>query len=618
MKSMGRPARVLIVEDEAIISLDIKRLLASSGYVVVGVAATSDQAIRAIGTSAPDLVLMDIHIKGVPDGIETAVEIRKTFRLPVIFVTAHADKETLERARESEPFGYIVKPISALSLTSTIEMALHKHRVEQQLEEHRAWLATVLQSIPDAVLVTDLAGEVQFVNPAAEDLTGQRRSEVLGKSVDSALVFCGAGQSTLASRLVGKAEWGNRAPFPKETLLRLPVQGAAVPVEGDVVVSYSGGQPAGAIFTLRDVSRREQEEKISRHEERMLALGQLTSGLAGDFSSLHNLLGNTCQELCDLAARLPVAERVTLLDKTDTIARASAMGLLIAGQLAQLSAPLSMRATFVSASGVVASVEPLLSKLRGPSLQTDMHLTDESTLVLCHSGRLQTLLLNVFLNARERMAGAGRIRISTSQTAGRKVSMLFELEQLGISAWKPLSFPFEMQNPDFSLSIAQAIVTAMDGSIEFKSLSETQGTIEIVLPLQYPAPDLVDAMNRSGVVLLVGSDLEALGAIEGQLEENRYIVIRCSSAAEALLLGQLHDGKIDCVIADADSVSGANRRRLRTFFSSRNALAQFVRLDSEKQTAEQDWQSLPKSAQDSYESLPSLLLAGMRAMTASS
>jgi PAS domain S-box-containing protein len=414
---MGRPARVLIVEDEAIISLDIKRLLATSGYVVAGVAATADQAMRAAGTLAPDLVLMDIHIKGATDGIETAVQIRKTFRLPVVFVTAHADKQTLERARESEPFGYIVKPISALSLTSTIEMALHKHRVEEQLEEHRAWLATVLQSIPAAVLVTDLAGEVQFLNQAAEDLTGLRRSEVVGKPVDAALVFSGGEQSNLASHLIDKAEWGSRTPFPKETLLRLPIQGAAVPVEGDVVVSYSGGQPAGAIFTLRDVSRREQEEKVARHEERMLALGQLTSGIAGDFSSLHNLLSNTCQELSSLAAGLPNEERAALLDKTDTISRASAMGLLMAGQLAQLNAPLAVRATFVSASGVVASVEPLLNKLRGPALQADIHLTDESTLVLCHPDRLRMLLLNVFLNARERMAGAGRIRVSTGQTA---------------------------------------------------------------------------------------------------------------------------------------------------------------------------------------------------------
>jgi hypothetical protein len=264
-----------------------------------------------------------------------------------------------------------------------------------------------------------------------------------------------------------------------------------------------------------------------------------------------------------------------LLEKTDTIERASAMGLLIAGQLSQLNAPLEVRATFVSASGVVAAVEPLLDKLRGPSLQVDIHLTDESTLVLCHPGRLQTLLLNVFLNVRERMAGAGRMRIATSQTARGLVSIVFEVERLGISAWKPLSFPLEMETPDFSL-----------------------------------AEDFIQAMDRRGAVLIVGSDLDVLGTVEEQLEEYRYAVIRCASAAEALLLGQLHDGKIDCVIADAASVSPAERRKLRSFYGSRNTAAHFVRLVSNDQAEEHGWQSLAKSARNAPAELLSSLLAG--------
>jgi len=608
MKSMGRPARVLIVEDEALISLDIKRLLSNSGYVVVGVAATYEQAMRAITTSVPDLALIDIHIRGSLDGIDTALEVRRKFQLPVIYVTAHADKKTLERARETEPFGYVVKPISALTLTSTIEMALHKRQIEQELEQHRAWLTTVLQSIPDSVVVTDLAGKVQFLNAAAEELTGVQRGEAVDKEVDTVVPLSCGEQGELASHLMEKAEWGDRVSLQKDTHLRLAGQNGGLAVEGDVAISYADGQPAGAIFTLRDVSRREQEEKIARQEERMLALGQLAGGIAVDLNSLHTLLSNTCPELTSLAAKLSGKERAALVEKTDTIERASAMGLLIAGQLSQLNAPAAVRATFVSASGVVASVEPLLNKLRGPALHVDIHLTDESTLVLCQPGRLQTLLLNVFLNARERMAGAGRMRIATSQTARGMVSIVFDLEQLGISAWKPLSFPLEMENPDFSLSIAQVIVTAMEGSISFECLSDTQGRLEILLPLEHAAPEFVNGMSRRGAVLIVGSDLNALGRVEAQLEENRYAVIRCSSAAEALLLGQLHDSKIDCVIADADSVSAANRRKLRSFFASRNTVTQFVRLVSKGQADERGWQSLAKSAPSSADELLSSLL----------
>lgn len=600
MKTAGQQPRVLIVEDEAIISLDMKRLLSSSGFGVAAVAATAEQAIRAIETSAPDLVLMDIHLKGNKDGIETALHIRDTFHLPVVFVTAHADRATLERARQTEPFGYIVKPISALSLTSTVEMALHKHRIERQLEEHRAWLATVLQSIPDAVIVTDLGGHVQFLNSAAEQLLSADQAQLLGQPIDSLLPLSSGDHTNLASLTLDKAEWGNRVSFPKDAMLSLNSMGHQIPVEGDVVVSYNGDQPVGAIFTLRDISRREQEESIERQEERMLALGRFARSVAHDFNTLHNLLGTTCTEISALAETLPAETRSLLLDKTDTISRVNAIGLLMTEQLITLSQQPKVRATLVSASGVVASVEPLLSKLRAGALQVDIHLTDESTQILCHPDRLSILLVNVFLNATERMAGSGRIRVSTEQASRNRVAIIFDLEHLsGAKVRQPLSFPLQMENPDFSLSIAHALVAAMEGSITFTELSGTQGRIEILLPLQHTPQDIVDARNRRGTVLLVGEDLALFGKLEEWLSDARYGVIRCTSAVEALLLGQLYDNKIDCVIADWDGVPVANRRKLRTFFSNRNASAHFVRLVPEEQPAEPGWQSFLRDPQSS-------------------
>jgi PAS domain S-box-containing protein len=619
VKSNGGAPKILIVEDEAIIGLDIKRMLVTAGNEVTALASTAEDAIRAIGTNPPDLVLMDIHLRGPVDGIDAAERIRLTAKLPVVFVTAHADKRTLERARLTQPFGYIVKPISSLSLVSTIEMALHKHQVERQLEEHRAWLSTILQSIPDAVCVTDLAGEVQFVNEAAEALLGAKQEEVLGQAVDSVLPLANGEQYDLASKLLDKAEWGNRVAVPKETLLR------RAPVEGDVAISYIGGEPAGAIFTLRDIARREQEESVLRQEERMQALGHLAANVARDFSSLHSLLGDTGEELTQLAARLPNPsldplinrERASLLDKADTISRVSSLGALMAQQLTQLNVPPSVRATLVSASGVVASVEPLMAKLARGSLQVDVHLTDESTLVLCHADRLRTLLVNVFLNAHERMAGSGRIRISTSQVGGKRVLILFEVERIGVSAWRPLAFPLEMDNPDFSLSIAQAIAAAMEGSITFTASSETQGKIEIRLPLQHATQDLVNALNRRGTALLIGSELEILNKVEERMESAGYGVIRCSSAAEAVLLGQLHEAKIDFVIAGGEGISAANRKRVYDFFSSRNSAAKFVLLAEGDEPEEQGWRPFPKSPKDSAaERLAKLLAVENRRTTA--
>jgi PAS domain S-box-containing protein len=478
-------------------------------------------------------------------------------------------------------------------------MALHKHRVERQLDEHRTWLAAVLETIPDSVIVTDLVGQVQFLNEAAEHLIGAPQAAVLGQGIDEVIALTNGNEERIALKLLDKAEWGNRVSLPRDTLLSLRLGGNRVPVEGDVVISYHNAEPTGAIFTLRDISRREQEEGIERQEERMMALGRLTSHIAHDFSSLHSLLDVTCRDLSALAESLEGESRSTLLDKTDTIARVNAIALLMTEQLTSLSAKPTVRATLVSASGVVASVEPLLNKMRGVTMQVDTHLTDESTLVLCHPDRLSILLVNVFLNARERMGGSGRIRISTSQITGHRVSIVLELEHIGTPTFHSLPFPLEMESPDFSLSIAQALVAAMEGSITFSSLSDNQGRIEILLPLQHAAQDLASTADHRGSVLLIGADLALIGKIEAWLESVQFGVMRFASAPEALLLGQLYDNRIDCVIVEAEAVATPQRRKVKAFFGNINPAAQFIRLISEPQLEENGWQSVLASRPDS-------------------
>src|ERR1039458_2557820 len=104
--------KILIVEDEAIVASDLERRLLKAGYTVPSIAASGEQALRSIEQTSPDLVLMDIHLQGPSDGIAVASEVRNRFHLPVVFLTAYADKDTLERAKATEPYSYLVKPIN--------------------------------------------------------------------------------------------------------------------------------------------------------------------------------------------------------------------------------------------------------------------------------------------------------------------------------------------------------------------------------------------------------------------------------------------------------------------------------------------------------------------------
>ena len=137
---------VLVVEDESIVSKDIQHSLKKLGYNVVGAASTGEKAIELALSALPDIILMDIMLKGQMNGIEAADEIRKTCSIPVIFLTAYADESTLSKAKITEPYGYILKPFKEIDLHTTIEMAIYKHGREQEVVKERDLLFSLVEN----------------------------------------------------------------------------------------------------------------------------------------------------------------------------------------------------------------------------------------------------------------------------------------------------------------------------------------------------------------------------------------------------------------------------------------------------------------------------------------
>ncbi|MFA9275196.1 MAG: EAL domain-containing protein [Candidatus Aquirickettsiella gammari] len=206
-------SKVLIVEDESIVALDLQRRLMRLGYDVPRVAASCEQALQAIHDTLPNIVLMDINISGDIDGIDTAAKID----LPVIFLTAYSEESTLQRAKESKPYGYLVKPFSERELHATIQMALERYQVENRLKmsenllsvayarmesakrdlethavelfKEKQHLEVTLNSIGDGVITTDKLGNITYLNPVAEKKTGWSCAEAIGMSVTKILVL---------------------------------------------------------------------------------------------------------------------------------------------------------------------------------------------------------------------------------------------------------------------------------------------------------------------------------------------------------------------------------------------------------------------------------------------
>jgi PAS domain S-box-containing protein len=196
---------ILIVEDEIITAKDIKECLQDNGYVVLSIASSGEEAIKKVKEENPDLVLMDIMLKGALDGIETARQICSIANIPIVYLTAFSDKNILERAKITEPFGYILKPFNQRELHINIEIALYKHKMERELKESERWLDSILKNLGEAVIATDKNGVIKFMNPFAEALTGWKWEDALGKPLKNAFSIISEGSDEPIENPVIKA-----------------------------------------------------------------------------------------------------------------------------------------------------------------------------------------------------------------------------------------------------------------------------------------------------------------------------------------------------------------------------------------------------------------------------
>jgi PAS domain S-box-containing protein len=181
-------SKILVVEDERITAEDIKSGLENAGYNVPAMVSTGEDAVDKAGKLRPDLVLMDIKLKGKIDGIEAAGQIKLRYNIPVIYLSAYSDEYTVKRAKITEPSGYIVKdetglvkkPFEESELHNVIEITLHRHKMER---DHDILLSAMLKNINDAVISTNADGRIILMNFLAESLTGWDLDDASGKEL---------------------------------------------------------------------------------------------------------------------------------------------------------------------------------------------------------------------------------------------------------------------------------------------------------------------------------------------------------------------------------------------------------------------------------------------------
>jgi PAS domain S-box-containing protein len=492
-------ARILVVEDDRVVARDIQQQLSRIGHVVAGTTASGKDVLPLALKTQPDLVLMDIRLEGDIDGIEAAQQIREKCHIPVVFLTAYADDETVQRATLAEPFGYLLKPFEDQQLRTVIEMALYKHAAERRLRESERRYVTTLSSIGDAVIATDDQARVTFMNPVAEALTGWTQTDATGRPL--AEVF----------RIINE-ETGQTVEDPAALVLRLgtvvglanhtvllPRNGGAVAIDdcGSPIVD-DDGRVTGAVLVFRDIGqRREVDEALRKaqadlaHVARLTAIGELTVSIAHEVNQpLTAIVTNaaTClqwlaNDPVDLDEVRRAAERI--------VQDGHRAGNFIAS-IRTLGRKASPEMVTLDINDAISEIVVLMrSELRRNEISIETELTAGPLPVLGNRVQLQQVILNLIMNAVEAMntvEGVRMLRVSSGADAAGSTLISVADQGPGIDATLTermfeAFFTTKQEGIGLGLSICRSIVEAHGGRLWASPNQPVGSILQFTLPL---------------------------------------------------------------------------------------------------------------------------------------
>jgi PAS domain S-box-containing protein len=406
---MSQPL-ILIVEDEAIVAMDLRLHLQDLGYAVSGLAATGEEAVAMAARTRPSLVLMDISLGAGMDGIEAAHHMQG-MGLPVVYLTAFADEATLTRAKESGPYGYLLKPFDERTLHSTIEMALYRHRMELELKASESRMRAIIEHALDLVVILDQSGRVTYSSPAAARILGYRPGERIGTSAadmahpDDLPIFTSVFRDLIQSP--GASRTLEIRILHKDGSPRLmeAVAHNALDVQG----------VHGIVVNARDITEKRQveldrqimEAKVQQ-AQKLESLGVLAGGIAHDFNNmLMGIMGHAGLALMDLQADSPLRRRLHQIELAATRAAELTNQLLAySGRGKFLVEPLSL-------PRLVDEMESLLETVISKKAVLEHHYAPDLPLIDGDATQIRQVIMNLITNASDALGErTGKITIS--------------------------------------------------------------------------------------------------------------------------------------------------------------------------------------------------------------
>lgn len=560
--AQARP-RVMIVEDEALIACDLERRLDRLGFESVGMADNRDDALDLFRTMHPDLVLMDISIKGPVDGIDTARAMLDFADTAVVFLTAYADNATVARASELSPYGYIAKPFDDRTLGATCKVAVAKHATDRDLRV----LAHVASHAPIGLVVAEVVGDerrVVFANDAFERITGVTVDSVLGNSPGFLAEEASAG---CVERLAAAVD---NLTDARETIQGWRPDGQ--PVWSLVSVSPVAGPTGRAshlVILYADVTRERQAMDAIAELERTELVGRFSAAICHDFNNFLSVVLSYANLV------LHAVDEPDVQHDVGQIVMAAGKGMSLTRQLLDFARfdekPVAARSDL---SIALRDARTRLKVMAGSASRVRFELPDDPAWVRLSAESIEQILLNLVANARDAMPGGGAISIAVSCPAepstapGAGASIRIEVSDTGCGVDPAILDrvfePFFTTRPrglgsGLGLARCRMLVERAGGSIRLLSAPGGGTTVVIELPtVEGPVTGAADSSlplataNAHGAsCLLIVPDESLRAAYARALSIVGFAVTEASCGQEAIEMLGVLGNTLDLLVCTA-------------------------------------------------------------------
>ena len=555
-------ARILIVEDESIVALDMQNRIQKLGYEVIARATSGSEAVKYAEAYQPDLILMDIRLQGPMDGIEAATCIRDKHSIPFVYLTAYSDDETRKRAKITEPYGYLIKPFEERELQTTIEMALYKYAMEQKVRAQAEQLNVILNTVPEGIVLLTADHHVITANPLGDDFL----RHIATVSVDDRLLRLANHEVKFFINTPGV--WHEvEIETPEHRIFEIVAQ----PTKDTI-----GGHAHQWVFVIHDVTQHREIWQRSLNQAQLVAVGQLAAGIAHDFNNILSILNLGDQMVLRTESELTSGNKTRLENNLKQIDRGSQL----INQVLDFSRSSTLEPTTFDLLPAIIDITEMLERMLPENIFIDLQTKVTTCTLRADAARMQQVLMNLVINARDAMPNGGNITISVDYLTitpdqatqypellpGNWLQIQVSDDGQGIPehilprVFEPF-FTTKPQGEGVGLGLAQVygIVGKHEGHVDVISTVGKGTTVTLYFPALRKHNELLNESDHPNSILVVGTH-ETIMVVEDEpiLRQNLcdllnlldYNVLDAANGLEALDVYNQHRDDISLILSD--------------------------------------------------------------------